>query len=378
MNNAFFVEKTEFKIDDALLDANGFSILSSPRLYSVNWRNRANEVVTEIVEQLNEQPANFLLVDANVYELFFKGRKVDPKQLFLLDANEENKNIQTVLQVIDNIQQLSPSKNNTLFVVGGGITQDIGAFAACIYKRGFPWKFYPTTLLSMCDSCIGGKTGINYKNGKNQLALFSAPRQVDICPEFLHTLDERDIVSGYGEILKLLITGGYELTNLYSTACDATGIPQKSFLKQLILGALIVKKAVIEKDEFELDLRRSLNYGHTLGHAIEVMSNFKIPHGQAVALGVAVIGKLGVKYNITSPEAYEYIYNLAQPLLKDIDAAWFDWNSLSDLLQKDKKTEKDGFVFVLVREPGDTVFVKFPKTPEFLSELLGIIKEIVQ
>lgn len=374
MSRSFKVDDIVFGIDENALQGTGFRVASVPRPYDVSWEGALSAAVADVQRQLAASPSNFLLIDTNVFNLYFQNAKIDERQLYLLDAAEENKNIETVLDVIARMQSLSPSKNNTLTVIGGGITQDIGAFAGCVYKRGLPWRFLPTTLLSMCDSCIGGKAGINYQGGKNQLGLFSAPRQVCICPEFLDTLPEKDVYSGYGEILKLLITGGKALVDIYAKACDpATGIPPKERLKELIFGALTVKKAVIERDEFELNLRRSLNYGHTLGHAVEIMSDYRIPHGQAVALGVVAVNRLGVNHGITSPAAHREIERLAAPLLRSIDLNGMDWEKFGDLLQRDKKTEQGSFVFVLIRELGDTVIVHFPKTREMIAELTQAI-----
>ena len=370
MNRSFRVGETLFDIDGNALRETGFSIASVPRPYEVAWRASLEETVGDVTASLAASPANFLLIDKNVFELFFKGAKIDARQLYLLDAVEENKSIETVLDVISRIQALSPSKNNLLTVIGGGITQDIGAFAGCVYKRGFPWRFLPTTLLSMCDSCIGGKAGINYRGGKNQLGLFSAPRRVDICPAFLDTLAEREMISGYGEILKLLITGGKAMVDIYAGACDPeTGLPRRESIRELVLGALAVKKAVIEKDEFEVDLRRSLNYGHTFGHAIEVISDYRIPHGTAVALGVVAVNRLGAAHGITHPGAHREISRLAAPLLRGIDLGAMDWDLFGELLQKDKKTERGSFVFVLIRDLGDTVFASFPKNRQTIDEV---------
>ena len=379
MNNYFMVENQKFSIDETIFNSDSFNVCSVPRPYTVNWRNDLNIVLSDIVKQLDQNAADFLLIDANIYRLYFAEYHVSKEQLYILEANEENKIIETVLNVIDRIQTLMPSKNNMLTVIGGGITQDIGAFAGCIFKRGIAWRFLPTTLLSMCDSCIGAKSGVNYKSGKNQLGLFSAPRQVDICPEFLKTLDEKDILSGYGEILKLLITGGKKFVDMYCQSCDPVSrLPDKKYLKQLIFGALAVKKAVIEKDEFELDWRRSLNYGHTLGHALEVVSNYEIPHGQAVALGTAAVNKLSVDKQLLAPEMHDYIISLIKPLLKNIDLSQVNWEKFSDLLQKDKKTEKNAFVFVLIKSPGETVFVKFEKNANIVDKLQNVIKEVIQ
>jgi len=374
----FTIENKRFTVDLQDLKKNAFTVRSSPRPYDVFWQESFGSAVAEIEKSLVAHPTDFLLIDANVFRLHFSAVKVAPSQLYLLDATEENKNIETVLDMIDALEKLAPSKNSTLHVVGGGITEDIGAFAACIYKRGLPWKYYPSTLLSMCDSCIGGKTGINYRKGKNQLALFSAPRQVTICPRFIQTLAKRDIHSGYGEILKLLITGGKRMLDLYRQSIDPdTGIPRPQFLKELIFGSLLVKKAVVEVDEFELDLRRSLNYGHTIGHALEALSNYHIPHGQAVALGVMIVNRMSRQSNRLDADTCTMIDQLAKALITPEDLVYLTYDTLPQLLQRDKKTLTNTFVFVFIDALGDTVFAKYPKTAETAALITDTIQDIV-
>ena len=375
---SFKVAGKELNVPSATLSEMSFLVKSTPRPYEVVWSPQYRTVVETIVKSLSENSSNFLLIDANVFTLYFSNVTIPESQVFKVLAVEQEKNLNTVCTVIDAIERLSPSKNNVIHVVGGGITQDIGAFVACIYKRGVPWHFYPTTLLSMCDSCIGGKTGINYKDGKNQLALFSAPRKVILCSEFLKTLHNREMRSGYGEILKLPVTGGYAFLNLYERSLDAnTGLPVPAHMKDLIFGALMVKRAVIEADEFELDIRRSLNYGHTIGHALEVLSGYKIPHGQAVALGMMVVNRMAVRRNLLTRSEDLAISRLAQPLLnmKDLDAIGYE--GLGNLLQRDKKTLVNAFVFVLINSPGDTVFELYPKNSNTISEINMIIEEVI-
>jgi len=144
-----------------------------------------------------------VLVDANIQRLY----NVQHSKLITIEAIEANKNIDTVLSVCEKLLEFRFDRGDTLVVIGGGITQDIGAYTAKTFKRGVNWVFYPTTLLSQCDSCIGGKTALNFRTYKNQLALFSAPSKVVIDTNFLKTLTAQDILSGHGEIVKLFLTG---------------------------------------------------------------------------------------------------------------------------------------------------------------------------
>ncbi len=198
--------------------------------------------------------------------------------------------------MLDWLAEAGLTRTDPLLVVGGGIVQDVGGFAAHLFKRGLPWTYVPTTLLSQCDSCIGAKAGVNHGRFKNQLALFAAPRQVVIDPSLLATLAPLELRSGLGEIVKLHLTGGPFFADRLVAAFGAAGggLPSPEALRTLTWDSLVVKRAVIERDEFELDHRRALNYGHTIGHAIENLSGFAIPHGQAIGFGMAIVNRLAV------------------------------------------------------------------------------------
>lgn len=204
-----------------------------------------------------------------------------------LNANETVKTLEGIERLIEWLMSLRCNKSTHIVAIGGGIIQDVVAFASSIYYRGVRYSLVPTTLLSMCDSSIGAKCGINFKNFKNQLGVVYAPYSVHIATEFLNTLSDREIQSGYGEILKLAITGGPENFNKLETQVKSTSLRQAA--TELIYDCLLVKKGVIEIDEYEADYRRVLNYGHTFGHALEAFTEHEVPHGVGVAWGIDVI-----------------------------------------------------------------------------------------
>ena len=189
MINTFVINEKEFVVNSE--ESNYLDVCSFPKNYSVSFEKFNNTFSKQDV----------VLVDSNVKRLY----GIQHDKLIEIDAIEENKCIETALKVSENLLELKFTKANRLVVIGGGIIQDIGAFVAKMFKRGINWVYYPTTLLSQCDSCIGGKTALNFKNYKNQLALFSAPDKVIIDTVFLDTLSKSDIVSGFGEIVKLFL-----------------------------------------------------------------------------------------------------------------------------------------------------------------------------
>jgi 3-dehydroquinate synthase len=320
--NSFKIDNTFFNISKEL--PKDILIKSHPTNYKVSFK--------EFTNSFNED--DVILVDSKVKSLY----NITHNKLIEIEATEHNKSIETVLNVCENLLEYNFNKKNNLIVIGGGIIQDIGAFTSKMYKRGINWIFYPTTLLSQCDSCIGGKTALNFKHYKNQLALFSSPKEVIIDTNFLNTLQPEDITSGYGEIVKLFLTGGdYYIDNLNEWS-----------IEEKIKHSLLIKKAVVEYDEFELCERKSLNYGHSFGHVIEPLTNYKIPHGEAVLLGIEIINKL-----FDNNPKISNVINQFTDLNK---ISHLDFDKLTMGLLSDKKVSGNNISFVRVPHPGTTIF----------------------
>jgi 3-dehydroquinate synthase len=372
----FRVSDQRLEIDAALLNASSFLVQSIPRPYRVTWEDNLSPSDT-IKKVLGENTESVLFADEKIYELYFKGLEIKPAKVLTAHASEEFKTLDGVVRLVDFLQRNDVTKGDQLIVVGGGIIQDVGAFAGACYKRGIPWTYIPTTLLSMCDSCIGGKTGINHGNAKNQLALFSAPYKVVINPAFINTLDEKAIRSGLGEILKLHITGGEHFIEEYKKLVSKGCVNSPESYKKLIIGSLLIKKAIVELDEFEMNLRRSLNYGHTVGHCIEPMTDYRISHGEAVSIGMLLVNELAVSRSILDAgengEIKELILDiLDKDTIKEIRK--LDASNLRSLLKKDKKTKGNKVNFVILRSAGFLDFLSIPLEESLIKELKDLIK----
>ena len=339
----FTIENKPF-IYDIDYSSNEFTVQSSPHNYRVIYTDAIN---------LPKQNA-VLLIDANVYTRHPINFPTEKTLIF--EANENTKTLDGVTVVLNFLQKNAVTKSDQLIIIGGGITQEVGAFAAKIYKRGIPWIFFPTTLLAMCDSCIGGKAGINFGDAKNQLGLFSTPNKIFVYLDFLKTLDADAIHSGLGEILKLsIIAGGDALATYERRAKD------ESHYKELILTAQHIKKSIVEVDEFESNYRRSMNVGHTLGHAIESLSNFTIPHGQAIVVGMILENTLSFQWGLLNQKDLKTLNALCFELLSEKIISIVKNISLDNILsliQKDKKTTGNYAHFALIKRPGDVCFVK--------------------
>ena len=272
-----------------------------------------------------------------------------------LQAVEEEKTMKSIIAVCEWLEEQHASLASMLYVVGGGTIQDVGASAALLYKRGIPWTFVPTTLLSMADSCVGGKTGINHKGTKHLLGLFSPPRRVVIDPLYLDTLNPEAITSGLGEIFRTYITGGPAFLERFDPKPTA----------DLILRSLGVKRAVVEYDEFELGIRKSMNYGHTIGHALEAATNFAVPHGIGVALGCLVENELAIELAGLSNFDAGKVAEKARMFLPANVFDYFDeGDRIMEFVSKDRKVSGTHVSLPLLAHIGETVFLDYPLTED--------------
>lgn len=242
------------------------------------------------------------VIDKNVYQLYQQAlADVDMQKTYLMEPVEGRKNMETVMEIISFWKSLSVKKNWKVICIGGGITQDVTTIASNLFLRNVQWYFFPTTLLAMCDSCIGGKCGINLGQYKNQIGVFYPPKHIYIDTRFLNTLSVSDYLNGWGELLKFsltLDTGFYEEIKQEEKLipCDNIG--------KYIHRGLQIKQTIIEQDEFESDLRRVLNYGHTFGHALEAYTHNDVPHGKGVIWGIDVVNFLAWKEGLITEEYY--------------------------------------------------------------------------
>lgn len=371
----FKIDQTEFEISEDFYHCREFSIISSPKPYKVHWDNSENPCEL-INKKLAQNINNVLLIDEKVYGLYRDKIQHHSTQVIYVSALETSKTLSGAEEVFNVLYEKNFSKSDELIVVGGGITQDIGAFIGASYKRGIKWSFFPTTLLAMSDSCIGAKSGLNFKEAKNQLALFSAPSEIIINTKFIDTLEQRDIKSGLGEILKLFITGGKAFLDKYKLCVHNGRVENHENYYQLIQSALAVKKAVIEKDEFEYHERKALNYGHTFGHALESMSNYAIPHGLAVVLGIIIINQISCDLGLLEKNNNSDINKICKDLLDDSslnDLKNVDIYEIFNYLKQDKKVAGDKITFVVLTHLGHLNFMPIKINDELADKIKNAI-----
>lgn len=309
-----------------------------------------SELATENVQYVIDKKVYCL------YEQYFKS--IPDNRLILLEATEENKVIETALDICERMTDIPAKRNVKLISIGGGIVQDITGFVANVLYRGIRWTFIPTTLLAACDSCIGGKTSLNYKKYKNLLGTFYPPDELHICAHFFKTLSERDYKSGLGEVVKFNIMAGEDGLENIENNIEALLRREEETVHRFVQSSLAYKKKFIEIDEFDRGERIKLNFAHTFGHAVEVVSDYVIPHGTAVAIGMIMADSLSVKRGLLDEDTVKRSEEVLMKII-DIDSAVLDvdMEDIIKAVRKDKK-QTDQAMTAVLRTKTDLEIVK--------------------
>lgn len=294
-----------------------------------------------------------------VVDAYLAGRmKAAGIDAIALPAEEITKSLNRMTALIEAMKDRQTTRGTTLIAVGGGVVQDCATFAASVYMRGIPWVYVPTTLLSMADSCIGGKSSINVGKYKNIVGTFHPPTRVDIDPRLAATLSAEQRIAGLCEAVKICMCRGPEALERY-LALSPTPAPDFAGLAQVIELCLRAKKWFIEIDEFDRKERLILNFGHTFGHAIEAASKFAISHGVAVGLGMIAAMHLGraLEPDATPPPHVAAFRQHVLDLLAGVPQlrqhlAVLPAEALMDAFAADKKHSRSEFAVIVVNRGG--------------------------
>jgi 3-dehydroquinate synthase len=309
-----------------------------------------------------------LIVDKNIpIKIVSKIKKsLNKKKLYIhfFKANEINKNINNVNKILDILLNKNFSREDCLISIGGGITGDVTGFAASQFKRGLKFINIPTTLLSQVDSSIGGKTGVNTKYGKNLIGSFYQPNLVISDIQFLKTLPKRELICGYGEILKHSLIASKDFYNFLNKNSKKIFSLSSPFIEKAISESCKIKKNVVEKDENEKGLRKILNFGHTFAHAYEASLGYskKLNHGEAVILGMKTALNYSLKNNLLKKNEYYSINShIFRSKLPSSIKKFFkvkDLNKILSFMLKDKKNDSDKINLVLLKKIGSPIINK--------------------
>ena len=275
---------------------------------------------TDWVRRLAGMDRTFVVVDENVLRLHGEGilAPMASTSPVVLPVSEDRKSFESVARLCEQVIERAAKRNTVVISVGGGITQDVTGFMASVLYRGVGWVYVPTTLLAMGDSCIGGKTSLNLGPRKNLLGTIYPPDRVVIHTPFVATLSDADFASGVGEIVKLHILGGQVPAQEIRDALPGLMAREPSAVARATRSSLGIKRAFIEEDEFDRGRRNLLNFGHCFGHAIEAATDFAVPHGLAVVVGMRLADLVGVRRGLLSEdEATSRSRTLYRPVLRD-------------------------------------------------------------
>ena len=313
------------------------------------------------VSALKEQILSFLngknflvVISEKVEKLYGKELGFDKSQKFVLKDGEKEKNFKNYKRILEKALKMKFTRNDAIIAVGGGVVGDMAGFAASTYMRGIGYIQVPTTLLACVDSSVGGKTAIDTNYGKNLVGSFYQPDVVFINPRFLKTLDDRQFKSGLGEVVKYAFIEkscrcgeDLNLTNFLSEKTSDILNRDEKTLSKLIEICLKLKISVVEKDETESGLRKILNFGHTYGHAIEKITNYKkYTHGEAVVEGMKFAFNLAVKRNLIDKN-YKFFADDVIKKFNFREIPQFNPEKMIELMQMDKKATSKHIVFVL-------------------------------
>jgi 3-dehydroquinate synthase len=286
--------------------------------------------------------STLVVTDSNVDPLYFdKLKQIDNtnSNKFVFPAGEQHKNIETVTNICRKAVECGLDRKSLLIALGGGVCGDMAGFAAAIYMRGVDFIQVPTTLLAMVDSSVGGKTGVDIPEGKNLIGAFWQPNLVVIDPETLKTLPREELQNGLAEVVKYGMIQDWDFFQILENNLDSLNNLDMEFYTGIIKRCCKLKAEVVAQDEREGGLRAILNYGHTFGHAVELLSDFSIAHGSAVAIGMSVAAELAVMTGKISKDLAERQNNLLTKLgLPTKVPKTFDSKKIHDAMLHDKKT----------------------------------------
>ena len=310
--------------------------------------------------EVDKYSSIFVLTDTNTntncLDRFLKETNLNNYEVLKMKAGEENKNLKTCEKIWNELSELGADRNSLLINLGGGVVTDLGGFVACTFKRGIDFYNIPTTLLSMVDASVGGKTGIDLGVLKNQIGIIKEPKFILIDTKWLETLPQDEIRSGFAEMLK------------HGLICDPKYWKELKFIKSIsekslirfIKSSLQIKSNIVSKDPMEKGLRKILNFGHTLGHAIESYflihtTKNKLLHGEAIAIGMVLEAYLSTQLVGLNKEEAKDIKETFAIFYPQINFRLKEVNEILKLLRHDKKNKAGLINFVLLKSIGSPV-----------------------
>lgn len=299
-----------------------------------------------------------VITDMKVYSIYKdeieKLKNYFECHIIKVKGGEESKSFDTMEQCCEKLASLNISRKDLIIAFGGGVVGDLAGFIASTYLRGVDFIQVPTTLLSQVDSSVGGKVAINLKSGKNLVGNFYQPKGVFIDPCVLDTLEQRQFNSGMAEVIKYACIKDLNLLSLLKKANNI-----REYIEEIIYMCCKSKAEIVSEDEFDKGIRMILNFGHTIGHAIENIHNYKgITHGEAVSIGMYMITENSEKLNETQKGTSDEIKELLEKYNLNYNMIIKNKDKLIEIIKKDKKSEADHINIILLEEIGKSYIKK--------------------
>ena len=336
-----------------------------------------NSFVDSIKNKVEESDSKCILITQetiyNAFEDKFSALESLGIDVHFIGEGEDAKSIDTAITICDKMSSLGYDRSSTIFAVGGGVVGDVSGFVASIFMRGISHIQFPTTLLAMIDSAIGGKTGVNLKNGKNLIGRIHQPKEVIIDISFLNTLPKRELNASLAEAIKYGLIYDRDLFDyLVNNFHDILALKDNTMLEKIILRSCEIKGEVVSQDVNENELRMILNFGHTVGHAIEAYFDYKkLLHGEAIVYGMQCALYLSNKMDNLNGSDYTKAVD-ALSLFALPSLAIEDKNRLIDFVKRDKKFKESQIRFVLISQIGNATISK-EITLDNIKESLSVL-----
>lgn len=350
-------------------------------VYDISFNNGFDNL-SKVINALNISDRRICIIsDSNVegYHLDAVKSALTPLcskvYSFSFTAGEEQKNTHTIEDMYSYIIENHFDRNDIIFALGGGVVGDMSGFLAATYLRGVRFVQLPTSLLAMVDSSIGGKTGVDFNGYKNMVGAFHMPSHVYINLDTLNTLPDREYISGFAEIIKHSIIKDKEYFNCLACSSDKALDRNLSTMSEIIYKSCQIKQSVVEEDPTEKGIRAHLNFGHTIGHAIEKYMNFSMLHGECVALGCIAALYISYKRKLITKEEFNASVALFDSYKLPVKLDGINDSDIDNIIaitKNDKKADSNRVKFVLVNGIGNA-FTDKTVTDEEMKEAIRII-----
>lgn len=320
--------------------------------YSVGFENGVFKNLNRFLKY-NNYSRYVILCDENTVQyclpiITYHCEMLQHADIIEIESSESNKTIETASQIWLTLIENNFDKNTLIINLGGGVVSDLGGFVAALYKRGIDFINIPTTLLAMADASVGGKTGIDFGNVKNSLGTITQPKAVFIYTDFLNSLPKSHYQNGLAEVYKMALIKSKELwTNLKTN---------KLSVEEMILQSVTLKNAIVKKDPFDKGIRKTLNFGHTIGHAIEAHllgTKHELLHGEAIVIGMIAETWLSHQKKLISKAELEQIVTVLKNTFVPKKIAKARFNQIIELTQNDKKNSQQAITCSLLNKIGD-------------------------